>query len=351
MSLALSIHLDAPDLTFLVGTGVRGHVEARSDAGVEVRSLTLAVGWRTEGDGNLATGTHEELALLDGPTTFRRGEVRRLPFSFTAPAGPISYRGKHLRVTSFLRASADIPWARDPAAEIGFELRPVPGQTTSFQGPALDREAPPAGPVRATARVRPVELLVAIAVAFLALALASAVLGLGLPTPAVVAILVLAAGAAGLALAFPFRARIAETRLGRVELAVDRTTLAPGETIRVALTFEPRVDLELQHARARLRATEQVIKGSGKSQKTHRHVATEVDATLAGGAPIRAGGRMAVWAPLDVPADAPCSFQAGDNRLDWQLEVRIAVRLWPDWVLVQPVRVVPVANQVAAGGD
>lgn len=348
MSLELAIRLAPPRGVLVAGEEVTGHVEARSSTGTDVRGLTLEVGWRTEGEGNRATGTSQEVTLLDRIMNIGRGESRRFPFHIRAPQGPISYTGKHLRVTNFLRVRADVPWARDPSAELAFDLQPANGQAVAFQGPDLDTVAAPVGPARLRARPNPADVLGGAVIAIAAVSVAALSVASGLPAPAQLGIALAALVIAAAAAVFPFRARIAERRLGTVELVLDRTTAAPGDTIRVAITFEPQTDMRMRRATARLVGTERVVKGAGKHRRTRRHVVGMVEANLAGATPVRAGGRMALWAPLRLPPDAPCSFRAGDNQLEWRVEVRVAVRAWPDWVRVQPVLVLPVTPRVPA---
>jgi hypothetical protein len=349
MSLAVSVHLDHPDAPIEAGHDVRGHVDLASDTGVEVRGLTLEVGWRTEGSGNPATGITTELDLLPVPTRLRRGEKRAVRFRFEAPPGPLTYDGKHLRVVNFLRASADIRWARDPAADLVYELRPSRDQVKGFQGPMLQLSEVPAGPARVRAKPRPSELTIAAGLLFVAMG-AALVAGTAGVAPHLLT-LTIAAGAVALAaaLVLPFRSRIAERRLGRVDLVLDQAVVVPGDTIRVAVSFEPRAHLRIQGITAALRGREQVVRGGGRSQSVHQHRFNHVEAALAGAMSPERGQRMALWTSLSVAPGCPCSFRARSNRLDWEVEVRIAIAGWPDWVVVQPVMIVPARVAVTAG--
>lgn len=348
MNLDVTVHLDHPDTPIEAGQDVRGRVEIRSDTGTEVRGVTLEVAWRTEGSGNRTSGTTAELDLLAEPTRLRRGESRPLPFRFEAPPGPLSYDGRHLRVINFLRASADVAWARDPSVEVTYELRPSRKQGAGFQGPMLQIGAVAPGPTRIRAKPKPAEFLFAAAAALLGVGATVAATRVGVSTPVLVGIVVAAALGLAAALVVPFRSRIAERRLGRVELVLDETVVIPGDTIRAALSFEPRADVRIQGATAALRGRERVVRGHGKNQSVRQHSFSHVSAPLAEEMPAAAGRRVTLWAPLPVAPGCPCSFRARDNRLDWEVEVRIAVAGWPDWVAVQPVVIVPARVAVAA---
>lgn len=348
MSLEITVHLDRGDAPVAAGEEVSGRVELRSDTGIEVRGVGLAVGWRTEGKGNRAAGRSHELTLLDGPTTLRRGETRSLPFRFPAPPGPLSYSGQHLRIVNFVAASADVRWARDPSAERTFELRRSGAQTKGFQGPMANVAGVKLGPARIRARPRLTELLLAMAAALAGIALAVGAATAGTSPPLLTIFLVVSGLAVAAALLLPFRARIAEGRLGRVELVLDRAVAAPGEKLRVALTFQPRSDLRIQRAIATLRGRERVVRGSGKNQTVRHHTFTHAEALLSGEMSAAASRRVAMWAELPVATDCPCSFHARNNRLDWEVEVRIGIAGWPDWVAVHPVLVWPASLDGAA---
>jgi hypothetical protein len=342
VSLVLEVR-PATDGPVRVGQELHGHIIARSDTGIEVRRLTLVVGWRTEGDGNKATGVTHTVEMLEAPTRLIRGEAREIPFRFIAPPGPVSYQGTRLRVVNFVRATADIRWARDPAGEWTYDLRPAPDQVEAFQGPLLDPSSAHNGPARIQARPKPVEVALAVIAAVLGVALGTAAVMSGASPPLLAILLGISGPLVGAALLLPFRAQIAERRLGRVEVVLDRAAVAPGQTIRAALSFLPRSDLRIQRATATLRGREKVVRGSGKERVTRQHAFTHAEAPLVAEAVLPAGHRVTLWAPLPLAPDCPLSFCARDNRLDWEVEVRIAIAGWPDWVAVHPVLVWPAA--------
>jgi hypothetical protein len=350
VSLALSIHLDRRAATAATGEAVCGRVELRSDTGTEVRQVTLTVGWRTEGSGNRVTGTSQELMLLDAPISVGRGETRTLPFRFEAPPGPLSYAGTHLRIVNFITASADVRWARDPSAEQAYQLRRSVGQAVAYQGPMLNIATATIGPARVRPRPRSMELLLSAASALAGIGIAAAAAVAGTAPPVLTILLVVAGLAVAAALLLPFRARIAEGRLGRVELVLDRAVAAPGDTIRAALTFQPRTDLRVQHAVATLRGRERVVRGSGKHQTTRQHAFTHAETRLADEHSAAAKRRVALWGELPLAIDCPCSFQARDNRLEWEVEVRVAIAGWPDWVASHRILVWPAPLASAGNG-
>jgi hypothetical protein len=341
MSLDLSIHLDGGATSLTASQEVTGRVDVRSSTGGEVRRVALAVGWRTEGGGNRAAGSSHELVLADSPISFSRGETRSLPFRFVAPAGPLSYEGTHLRIINTIGATADVRWARDPSAELVYDLRRARDQAAAFQGPRLSSDRAATGPARVRARPRRAELLLAIAAVLAGIGLGVGASVAGASPPLLTALVVIAGVSVAAALMLPFRSRLAEGRLGRVELVFDRAVAAPGGTIRVAFTFRPRSDLRIQSAVATLRGHERVIRGHGKNRVVRRHAFTHTEARLAGERNASKGEPVALWGQLVLAPDCPCSFAARDNSLTWEAEVRIAIAGWPDWVATYPVLVWP----------
>jgi hypothetical protein len=341
VSLSLAIHLDGDDADVAAGEEVRGRVEVRSDTGGEVRGVALTVMWQTEGSGNRVTGTSHEIPLLDGPTPLGRGETRTLPFRFTAPDGPLSYDGTHLRIVNVIRASADVRWARDPSAERPYQLRRAGDQAAGFQGPLLNLATATPGPARVRSRPRSVELLLASAAVLAGIGLAAGA-ALSGSSPPLLTILLAAAGlTVAAAVLLPFRARIAEGRLGRVSLVLDRAVAAPGDTIRVALTCRPRTDIRIQRAVASLRGRERVVRGKGQHRVSRQHTFAHIEAHLTDEMTAAAKRQVTLWAELPLAPDCPCSFQARDNRLEWEVQVRIAIAGWPDWVASHRVLVWP----------
>jgi hypothetical protein len=348
VTLTLSIHLDDDGAGAVAGQEVNGRLDLHSETGAEVRQVTLTVGWRTEGTGNRARGRSDELTLLEDPSALARGETRSIPFRFQAPPGPLSYDGTHLKVVNVISASADVRWSRDPTIEREYVLRRCTDQTAGFQGPMLNISTAPRGHVRVRARPRSLELLVAIGavLAGIGLALGATLAG---ASPPFLTLLILVAGlVVGGSLLLPFRSRIAEGRLGRVELVLDRATAVPGETIRAALTFQPRSDLRIQGAVATLRGKEHVLHGTGRSQTSRKHTFAHAEAVLSGERAVVANERVALWGELPLATDCPCSFQARDNRLEWEVEVRVALAGWPDWVASQRVVIWPARPDGAA---
>jgi hypothetical protein len=351
VSLDLSIHLDGEATSLTTGEEVTGRVDVRSETGGEVRRVVLGVGWRTEGSGNRATGTSHELVLADSPASWSRGETRSLPFRFVAPAGPLTYDGTHLRIVNTLTATADVRWARDPSIELVYELRRSRDQAAAFQGPRLGGNRAAAGPARVRARPRRAELLLAIAALLAGVGLGVGASVAGASPPLLTALVVIAGVSVAAALMLPFRARLAEGRLGRVELVLDRTVVPPGGTIRVAFTFRPRSDFRIQSAVATLRGHERVVRGHGKERAVRRHSFTHTEARLTGERQAVKGEGVALWGELVLAPDCPSSFAARDNRLEWEAEVRIAIAGWPDWVATHAVLVWPASPAPTSDRD
>jgi hypothetical protein len=110
------------DSVFAAAT-LKGIATWWADRDVFPRSIIVALGWRTEGRGDVDSDRVAEWREA-GRTVFA-GEVVRVPFTFEIPGdGPVSYDGKLIRVIWEVRVRVDLPWAVDEKAEFPFRVRP-----------------------------------------------------------------------------------------------------------------------------------------------------------------------------------------------------------------------------------
>jgi sporulation-control protein spo0M len=359
----LLIELDRRE-PYLPGETIRGQVLVRGAGDERIRRLTLTLEWATSGRGNRDRGGRLETVLGEALRLPNAGGLE-LPFQLTAPAAPPSYAGRLLSVEWSLRAHADLAWARDPAAQVpitigtGAGVAPAAPAEPYLRGlpvaelPAASREkldaVPEAASMRAAFQQLPgagravlgcfALLFLLPVVAGLLVALLSTVTGGVRDAGAALlvnGVLLAAVGALVLVLK---RHRIAEYRIGRTSLKLLAQTLRPGEPLQFFIRFAPRLDIEIPTITAVLRARETVVSGSGKSRSTHSHTARELAISLAEPRRIAAGEDMVFVGRIDVPPDAPCTFDAPNNKVKWTLDVHVAIPGWPDWKRSVPVEV------------
>ncbi len=108
-----------------------------------------------------------------------------------------------------------------------------------FQGPLQTAPVGAPGPARVRPGPKAGELAIAAIVLSFCVAGPIAAAAAGASTLLLAGILVMAVTVGAAAMLLPFRARIAERRLGQVDLVLDRAVASPGETIRVAFAGWP----------------------------------------------------------------------------------------------------------------
>lgn len=64
---------------------------------------------------------------------------------------------------------------------------------------------------------------------------------------------------------------------------------------------------------------------------------------------IESGESVTIAERIPLPLDAPLTFAGWENRLEWFVEVTVAVSGWADWRRTFPITVGPAAALAAAG--
>jgi hypothetical protein len=359
----LSIHLDGEQTRFRGGDTVTGTVEVRTDTEVQCKGLTVECQWRTHGKGNTARGQAQRLDLFQG--TWRPGTVRRYAFSFDLPHGPFTYNGHYLNVGWFILARADIPWAIDPKTEHEIAVEPDPtaepqwlnlvqsaadlpeALRTQVQGPNAPAQVPAS--VRRISSSLGIGCLVIMALPLLALVAVAVYQGIALARGeadlieallwiGVTLIFVAAIAKGPLKL---LRNRWARKRLGDIGFDVTPLTLRRGESVTVRFSCHPRQSTPLNRASVRIEAEERVTRGSGTNRGTYRQQVYRHEEDLPVQQGVPAGLPFQRQLEIRIPADAPPSFIAADNRLDWTVSLHLDIPRGPDWsgeraILVHP---------------
>jgi hypothetical protein len=328
------LQLDRPDRTYRPGEAITGQVVLRVREELTRCEVRVALYWRTSGKGDVEQGQPEALDLvLD-----ERLDVgaRSLPFSFTAPDGPPTVHGRLVNVDwvlyAFVRTSHG-------AADLHDDLVLVAARSTVLDGK-------PRGSVRSRSLARPktpdaadlsaAALLGGISLIGLAIGLNGGegwMCGCGLPGLV-----------AGLCAAALVPGALAARRLGPVTLEV-ADEVAPGEHLRVALSFTPPQAVALNAIRVTLRAEESATSGSGSDAKTEKHQAFFERLDLSGPTTVGPSG-FTGEVELRLPPDAPPSFATSKNSIRWTLQVEVDIPSWPDWRVELPIFVVPSGTAV-----
>ncbi len=120
----LTVVFDRPDKVYHPGEPITGYVEVQVDRECICRRLRLTVGWRTQGQGELKSGSQHTGVLFSG--TWAAGETYRYPFSVTLPNGPYTYRGHLLNVIWSAEARAETSWLKNPQTTEDFTFTAGP---------------------------------------------------------------------------------------------------------------------------------------------------------------------------------------------------------------------------------
>jgi len=332
----LQILLDRPERIYKFGEPVAGVVKIAAHDDFFCRKLTLIREWKTEGRGNRAGGGEEGMIFADN-TEFHSGETREFPFRFIGLSGPASYDGHYLKVVWHLRAQIDISLAVDVKHEEKFTL--IAGETNE---PVLLGIETPAVKTPATAGELAERMTMAKVLALPCLVIGLAMMYLSDRHPVALALGLVVAGFGGWQGFFMLRNKLAQQKVGAVEVEISRATLRPGETLDCKVSLPAGEVSRLQKITATLKGEERVVSGLGNHQTTHTHTIQNLAVEAGNQNGISAANnKMQFTLPLQISANAPSTFQAPDNALHWAIRVRIDIPDWPDWVREFPITVLP----------
>jgi hypothetical protein len=351
------VELDEPNRRYGAGDTVRGKVRVVVDDACKCDALKIELRWQTHGRGNQTGVIRERDIPFQGK--WSAGAEHVYPFELAVPNGPHSYHGHYLNVDWYVRATADIPWAVDPKAELDLLVGPGP-QTDPDTYANTDQAHGGLSKARAESD--------ASASTHFWLLFSLPFIGMGLfftfrtfsgdatgETDFMGGILGLGCTAAGLSLAYlAVRNSLAQRKLGHVVMVWPREVLEPGRQLPLELRINASARDRLNAVKATLICRERVVSGSGTNRTTHTEevfretaVFEEVaDADAAG------PGRLAMRATPRLPDGAPPSFYADDNELIWLLDIHVDVEKWPDWQreFVLDVRPAPGADALPGAG-
>lgn len=375
----LNVVLDDPGGELRPGETVAGRLEVTTDGDVTMDALTVELSWETHGKGNRVRGVAETVELYSGPV--QGGMLRYFQFELTCPPGPFTYHGQVLNVDWAVRARADIPWKIDPKAEEKVVLLPPEreqGETAAEATHAPEvvaglgdveaiLEATGTGELDAEQRqtIARVQKMAGLGgKIFLGCFLAPFLLiGLGMLIYGILAVVghlqdggawrglgedelvPLGIGAMfffvpGTILFFVVSSWIASRRLGSVTFEIASPVLRRGQTVEWRLALQPPRAVEIGGVTAQVVGRERVVRGSGTNRTTHTHVVVEEELVLSPAWSLPRGLPFERRGSFVVPEDAPLSFKATDNALEWQVTCTVDLPRWPDWTESRPFVVV-----------
>lgn len=307
------------------GGKLQGHVVVNAEQPIHTKAVTVELAWRTHGKGNRARAEIARQTLFAGELE----STEHLPFEFTLPNGPLTYHGVFINVEWFVRARVDLNWAIDPKAEAIFSLRPGNRADLPYEhGATLPSLGPEDGPEGSTGSTQAKPIVLILLFASVTLAVVGLQQSDFMFLLAGCAVALITAAVVFLAL----KRRVAERRIGAVQLNLSTFEPRPGDSIQVAVTLSPTRSITLNGVTAVLRGYERAVTGSGTRTSTHTSEFHRQQQSLMEGpqqlSPLEPGRFVTA---VTIPLDAPPSFYAADNQVCWVIDVRLDLPLWPDW--------------------
>lgn len=302
------IEFDHADRTFQGGDEVTGHVIIQVSDSVKCDGLKLERYWQAHGRGNRSRGGEYSGILFEGE--WQGGQTYRYPFKFQAPRSPVTYRGHYVNIDHYVHTRVSIPWAFDPKATE--EIIVIPGPNGRDEA-EFATEAPQIFK-SATGGQKNVGMIIGIVMIVAGLLFFPC----GIPV-SIVGIVILF---------FGMRNTMAEKKVGQVEVTVEQD-VSPGQTIPVNMTMAAAQDATINAVTAKLIGKEIAVSGSGTNRSTHTHKFHEEEIVLRHG---DAGNLANIEGVIQMPRTQAYSFSAGDNKIVWEVEFRVDIPKWPDWV-------------------
>ena len=321
----VEVVLDHPEPYPVYGPGerIRGHVVLEVSRQTNVRKTQISLGWHTTGRGDTAQGSIRQLDLPG--QTYEPGR-HRIPFEFRMPSqGPPSYEGQLIHVQWHVKASVDLPWAKDPTHMATFRS----AQNRAWIDPAHGTNI-----VRKHLDLSRGWTKIVLATVLVFFALCSVVLAfevdeelLGFLCAGVILL--------GLALYFGYVGghRLLSTRLVKnAKLHPDSWPALLGDTFRYHFEFDAGIKMQVTKVRMTLRCTERATYTRGTDTVTETRTLFEetitaglYDKTFAKKEHAHYTGQ---W---QLGTHFPPTISLYRNSVDWVVEVSMDIPNWPDW--------------------
>ncbi|MCA9133078.1 MAG: hypothetical protein KDA45_07975 [Planctomycetales bacterium] len=312
----LTLELSEPQKVYTAGDTVRGEVLVRVEKQVQCKGLVLSTFWATHGRGNVDRGEVDSAELFSG--TWQPGEYR-YPFELRTASWPPTYHGTLLNVSHHVQAQAKVPWAFDPKTS---EEITVWATTSPADLSANDAKKARLGPIGWT--------VVAVLLSFL-----------GLMLFAFIPLLLLVGGSIWFFMSF-----LPKLRTGPVECQLAPLRVKAGQPLLGTMEFTPRLNTKINGVTVTLAGEEKCVSGSGSNRRTHTHALHSQQIQLLDAGRLTPGVKQAFRVDLQLPANAPPSLDLSDNDLNWHVEFRIDIPLWPDFAKKIPLLVEPAPQEL-----
>ncbi len=328
----ISITFDQPDRTYRGGDTVSGEVHVQVNKDITSNGIHLTQHWKTHGYGNTDGDDHHGETLAE-QSQLTAGQTMTFPFSFAADCQPMTYHGHHINVDHYVKVAVDVPWAFDPKAEEEFILVPGkrPPEMTGKRDEIIDFTSETSTQLNARYKTALYGFLAAM------LLMMAVFFRWLLP----IALLVLGG--------FWVRKKMLTSRLGEVELKTPHRLVGAGEDWPVELKFTAKKNCQINGIQVKIRCRESATSGSGTNQTTGRHTVLEKVHMLETATQLTAGELFDKSYSIPFPETRAYSLDEISNDIEWTVEVRIDIPVFPDWTNKQTVQLLPIEFLEDAG--
>ncbi|MBN2468244.1 MAG: hypothetical protein JXD19_08845 [Deltaproteobacteria bacterium] len=341
----LEIFLDKPEKIYPYGDKIKGEVK-----------VTIHEEWQCDGL-ELFLGTKGFAEVTEGPRKFKSiftdDKEKRLlyqgqwipgrysyPFEMEAPSGPFTYKGQMIDLSWYLKAVARTTRGKSVQAEA--ELVVVPGKgsrgkATQEKHPVIYTESPKGS----------LGCLV-FSLVFFSAGIAAAVKTFQSENDTYLGFALFLALVGLLMILGNVYFLLVSKRIGMAEARIDSGIVSSGEIVPCSLSFQVNSPAEINGVGITLTCREEAGNvGIRASKKTFQKVIYEKRHDLQlpvkkipANVPIQTEGE------ISVPPDAAPSFTVANNlgdgiRVRWNVEFRIEMKRWPDWVHREELTVRP----------
>jgi hypothetical protein len=289
--------------------------------------------WGDEGKGDVT-----KITLFTG--VWQPNQTYSYPFEFhISSLGPVTYHGHHINLDWYLEATADIPWAKDPAVKQEILVVPHSHQILlmekiaskemgSFEygcsiwffcilslGVAL---------YPSSWKFWPFDISILI------------VKGIGL---------LIVLGLATLVLYKKIMTMLTMRKLGNVKTNATLSKDSDQDYIQCSVQLTPRSVITLSEVSLTLFSCETTVNTSGTTPTTYKReiphsATTQKPGTYPTSVPVGLETKIDIAIP--IPPDTPWNLKAGRNTVEWFVRLRLHLAGLPDWTCEFPVTINPV---------
>lgn len=328
---SITIDIDQGGNEFRAGSLVQGVVHVRVLESTKCNKITIYDLWKTHGKGNTSSGKGEIVTLHTGD--LNAGDQLELPFTVRLLEWPPTYHGHYLNVDHSIEVEVDIPWAFDVRQSVPLVV---------YGGPGHDET-----PKDLTSQQN----------SLLGCAIAALVLGF-FPLFFILTLFTASGGfvaisiAASIAGAFILgKIYLPRWKLGKVEVVFPGQTVLPGRSLAGSLQMSPKGRVKINRISVEVTCSEVCVSGSGSNRKTHQHQLWKDAYDVLGPCELKQGTQVHEFS-ISIPSNAIPTIKLNDNEIRWQMQLRVDIPRWPDYVYTgsfvvhpDPAHVAEIAEQ------